>query len=67
MEVGIQTDKTAEIKAGIQSGDTVIVAGQNGLRDGTKIIIKTSDDAAQQSASAGAAPAAPSAGGGSAQ
>ena len=55
VQVGIQTDTTAEIKSGVSSGDTVVVAGQTGLKDGGKITIKQNE--AQQSASAQNAPA----------
>ena len=57
VEVGIQTDTTAEIRAGLSAGSTVIVAGQNGLRDGAAITVKK-NDAPEQSASAQNAPAA---------
>ena len=50
VEVGIQTDTTAEIRSGVRDGDTVIVAGQNALRDGAKVAIKQNEP--QQSASA---------------
>ena len=55
VQVGIETDTTAEIKSGVSAGDTVIVAGQTGLKDGSKITVKQNE--AQQSASAQGAPA----------
>lgn len=49
VEVGVQTPATAEIRRGVQPGEQVIVAGQNALKSGGRIDIKTgSGQGAQQ-------------------
>ncbi len=54
VKVGIQTDKTSEIMTGIRPGDSVIVAGQDGLRDGAPIQVEKTpaDTGTTQEASA---------------
>ncbi|MBC8104315.1 MAG: efflux RND transporter periplasmic adaptor subunit [Cytophagales bacterium] len=40
VKIGITTDLTAEIVTGVQSGDQVITAGQDGLKDGAPIQVE---------------------------
>lgn len=53
IKVGIQTAETAEVTSGVRNGEQVIVAGQDGLRDGAPIRVQQSGDAnaPQQAAS----------------
>jgi len=39
VELGIEEDKTLEIVSGLSGGEVIVVAGQGGLKDGTKIKI----------------------------
>jgi HlyD family secretion protein len=45
VKVGVQTTDTTEIVSGVRPGEQVIVAGQNTLKDGGKIDIKTGSGA----------------------
>jgi HlyD family secretion protein len=44
VKIGIQTSGTSEILKGIQSGDEVIVAGQDALKDGSPIHVEKMPD-----------------------
>ena len=39
IELGLEEDKTLEIVSGLSGGERIVVAGQGGLKDGTKIKI----------------------------
>ncbi len=51
--VGIETPQTTEVTTGLREGERVIIAGQDGLKDGAPISIQTGDDGAAKAASAG--------------
>jgi len=42
VKIGITTDTTAEILSGVRPGDSVIVAGQDGLKNGAPVQIESS-------------------------
>jgi RND family efflux transporter MFP subunit len=48
VKVGIQTRTTSEILSGLQAGDEVIVNGQDGLADGSKVQVEKTAAGAQE-------------------
>lgn len=45
VELGLEEDETLEIVAGLEAGERVVVAGQGGLRDGTRVEILADGEA----------------------
>ena len=55
VKVGIQTTETSEILSGVRAGETIIVNGQNGLKDGSPVQIEKTPASGAATASAGGA------------
>jgi membrane fusion protein (multidrug efflux system) len=49
VEVGLDEDEQLEIVAGLEAGEQVVVAGQGGLKDGSKIKVLEPDESTQAS------------------